>query len=87
MFIGGICWTRTKSLMFCAVSGGGVSLIQGSYEYFHYLQDGFDDSVLLFLCIMLASSIFLVTLIKNAEVLSDKQFRDCNRYVIESMWL
>ncbi|KAL8123386.1 putative Ufm1-specific protease [Apium graveolens] len=26
------------------VSGGGVSLIQGSYEYFHYLQDGFDDS-------------------------------------------
>ncbi|KAL8530025.1 hypothetical protein ACS0TY_007195 [Phlomoides rotata] len=26
------------------VSGGHVSLIQGSYEYHHYLQDGFDDS-------------------------------------------
>ncbi|XP_021908845.1 probable Ufm1-specific protease [Carica papaya] len=26
------------------VSGGVVSLIQGSYEYYHYLQDGFDDS-------------------------------------------
>ncbi|WOG99435.1 hypothetical protein DCAR_0518783 [Daucus carota subsp. sativus] len=26
------------------VSGGVVSLVQGSYEYFHYLQDGFDDS-------------------------------------------
>ncbi|KAJ0106533.1 hypothetical protein Patl1_18203 [Pistacia atlantica] len=26
-------------------SGGGlVSLVQGSYEYYHYLQDGFDDS-------------------------------------------
>ncbi|XP_027339540.1 probable Ufm1-specific protease isoform X2 [Abrus precatorius] len=26
------------------VSGGTVSLLQGSYEYFHYLQDGFNDS-------------------------------------------
>ncbi|XP_022885346.1 probable Ufm1-specific protease isoform X1 [Olea europaea var. sylvestris] len=26
------------------VSGGFVSLVQGSYEYYHYLQDGFDDS-------------------------------------------
>ncbi|KAL3824919.1 hypothetical protein ACJIZ3_020948 [Penstemon smallii] len=26
------------------VSGGNVSLIQGSYEYYHYLQDGIDDS-------------------------------------------
>ncbi|KAK4427021.1 putative Ufm1-specific protease [Sesamum alatum] len=26
------------------VSGGSISLIQGSYEYYHYLQDGFDDS-------------------------------------------
>ncbi|KAJ6760828.1 hypothetical protein OIU79_025637 [Salix purpurea] len=26
------------------VSGGFVSLVQGSYEYHHYLQDGFDDS-------------------------------------------
>ncbi|OMP02930.1 hypothetical protein CCACVL1_02660 [Corchorus capsularis] len=26
-------------------SGGGIiSLVQGSYEYYHYLQDGFDDS-------------------------------------------
>lgn len=29
----------------CVVSGGIASLIQGSYEYYHYLQDGFDDSV------------------------------------------
>lgn len=27
------------------VSGGIASLVQGSYEYYHYLQDGFDDSV------------------------------------------
>ncbi|KAL7153576.1 hypothetical protein ABFS83_04G178600 [Erythranthe nasuta] len=26
------------------VSGGHVSLVQGSYEYYHYLQDGYDDS-------------------------------------------
>ncbi|KAK9117403.1 hypothetical protein Sjap_016350 [Stephania japonica] len=26
------------------LSGGLVSLIDGSYEYYHYLQDGFDDS-------------------------------------------
>ncbi|XP_078435785.1 peptidase C78, ubiquitin fold modifier-specific peptidase 1/ 2 isoform X1 [Wolffia australiana] len=26
------------------VSGGLVSLIQGSYEYYHYLQNGFDDN-------------------------------------------
>lgn len=26
------------------VSGGVVSMIQGSYEYHHYLQDGYDDS-------------------------------------------
>ena len=32
-------------MVFCAVSGGLVSLVQGSYEYHHYLQDGFDDSV------------------------------------------
>ncbi|KAF9624385.1 hypothetical protein IFM89_010773, partial [Coptis chinensis] len=28
------------------VSGGLVSRVDGSYEYYHYLQDGFDDSVL-----------------------------------------
>jgi hypothetical protein len=27
------------------VSEGVASIIQGSYEYYHYLQDGFDDSV------------------------------------------
>ncbi|RYR21657.1 hypothetical protein Ahy_B03g066967 [Arachis hypogaea] len=27
------------------VSGRSVSLVQGSYEYFHYLQDGFNDSI------------------------------------------
>ncbi|KAJ7945771.1 Peptidase C78, ubiquitin fold modifier-specific peptidase 1/ 2 [Quillaja saponaria] len=26
------------------VSGGNVSLVQGSYEYYHYLHDGFNDS-------------------------------------------
>ncbi|KAH7528303.1 hypothetical protein FEM48_Zijuj05G0058400 [Ziziphus jujuba var. spinosa] len=26
------------------VSGGSVALVQGSYEYYHYLQDGFNDS-------------------------------------------
>nr|POE64035.1 putative ufm1-specific protease [Quercus suber] len=26
------------------VSGGSMSLVQGSYEYYHYLQDGFNDS-------------------------------------------
>ncbi|GAB2269736.1 hypothetical protein Dimus_004657 [Dionaea muscipula] len=26
------------------VSGGVISLVQGSYEYYHYLQEGFDDS-------------------------------------------
>ncbi|CAN1136560.1 Probable Ufm1-specific protease [Linum perenne] len=26
------------------VSGGVTSLVQGSYEYYHYLHDGFDDS-------------------------------------------
>ncbi|CAN6713734.1 unnamed protein product [Malus baccata var. baccata] len=26
------------------ISGGSVSLVQGSYEYYHYLQDAFNDS-------------------------------------------
>ncbi|XP_057472814.1 probable Ufm1-specific protease [Actinidia eriantha] len=26
------------------VSGGVVSMVQGSYQYYHYLHDGFDDS-------------------------------------------
>ncbi|OVA20526.1 Peptidase C78 [Macleaya cordata] len=26
------------------VSGGLISVVDGSYEYYHYLQDGFDDS-------------------------------------------
>ncbi|ESQ45722.1 hypothetical protein EUTSA_v10010185mg [Eutrema salsugineum] len=33
-----------SSGVFNAVSEGVASLIQGSYEYYHYLQDGFDDS-------------------------------------------
>jgi len=28
-----------------AVVGGTQSIIDGSYEYYHYLQDRFDDSV------------------------------------------
>lgn len=34
-------------IMHCAVSGGVISMVQGSYEYHHYLQDGYDDSVIL----------------------------------------
>lgn len=34
---------------FNAVSEGVASVIQGSYEYYHYLQDSFDDSVYHFL--------------------------------------
>lgn len=44
------------SRCFCAVSGGLVSLVQGSYEYYHYLQDGFDDSVMEFFFSSLTSS-------------------------------
>jgi len=29
-----------------AVTGGTVSLVQGSYEYFHYLHEGYNDSVI-----------------------------------------
>lgn len=29
-----------------AVSGGSASLVQGSYEYYHYMQDSFNDSVM-----------------------------------------
>ncbi len=32
-----------------SVSGGISSLVQGSYEYYHYLQNGYDDSVMDFL--------------------------------------
>lgn len=32
--------------MLYAVTGGTLSLVQGSYEYHHYLQDGFNDSVI-----------------------------------------
>jgi len=28
------------------VSGGIMSLIDGSYEYYHYLHDGIDDNVI-----------------------------------------
>jgi hypothetical protein len=33
--------------MFIAVLGGIMSLIDGSYEYYHYLHDGIDDNVML----------------------------------------
>lgn len=42
--------------MVYAVVGGAVSLVQGSYEYHHYLQNGFNDSVI---SILLPSNIFL----------------------------
>ncbi|KAK6924737.1 Peptidase C78, ubiquitin fold modifier-specific peptidase 1/ 2 [Dillenia turbinata] len=34
----------SSKFWFRTVSGGVVSLIQGSYDYHHYLQDSFDDS-------------------------------------------
>lgn len=34
------------NFMFIAVSGGIMSLIDGSYEYYHYLHDGIDDNVM-----------------------------------------
>lgn len=30
-----------------AVSGGVASLVQGSYQYYHYLHEGLDDSVII----------------------------------------
>lgn len=35
-----------KMVVAYAVTGGTVSLVQGSYEYFHYLQNGYNDSVI-----------------------------------------
>lgn len=47
--------------MFYAVPGGIVSLVQGSYEYYHYLQDGFNDSVMQVLSFTSVFSILLET--------------------------
>jgi hypothetical protein len=41
MYIPVCCWRF-------AVTGGCESLIAGSYEYYHYLQDRFDDNVSMF---------------------------------------
>jgi hypothetical protein len=41
MYIPVCCWRF-------AVTGGCQSLIAGSYEYYHYLQDRFDDNVSMF---------------------------------------
>lgn len=45
--------------MIYAVTGGTVSLVQGSYEYFHYLQDGFNDSVIAILLLHNGCKMFL----------------------------
>jgi uncharacterized membrane protein HdeD (DUF308 family) len=37
----------SSNFMFIAVLGGIMSLIDGSYEYYHYLHDGIDDNVML----------------------------------------
>ena len=42
--------TFIESCCLYAVSGGTVSLVQGSYEYCHYMQDGFNDSVMEISC-------------------------------------
>lgn len=41
-----------------AVTGGTVSLVQGSYEYFHYLHEGYNDSVI---AILLLSNFFFLS--------------------------
>jgi len=45
--------------MVYAVIGGAVSLVQGSYEYHHYLQDGFNDSVIALLLLRNGCTMFL----------------------------
>ena len=35
----------TLHLCDCVVQGGVMSLVQGSYLYYHYMQDGIDDNV------------------------------------------
>ena len=45
--------------MVYAVTGGTVSLVQGSYEYFHYLQDAYNDSVIAILLLLNGLNMFL----------------------------
>lgn len=45
--------------MVYAVTGGTLSLVQGSYEYHHYLQDGFNDSVIAILLLRNSCNMFL----------------------------
>ena len=42
-----------------AVTGGTVSLVQGSYEYFHYLHDGYNDSVISILLLTNGCNMFI----------------------------
>ncbi|KAL3015628.1 hypothetical protein AAZX31_06G166400 [Glycine max] len=41
------------------VTGGTVSLVQGSYEYFHYLHDGYNDSVISILLLTNGCNMFI----------------------------
>jgi hypothetical protein len=41
----GTCWRSLILVVVVSVVGGTQSLVDGSYEYFHYLQDRIDDNV------------------------------------------
>ena len=41
----GTCWRSLILVVVVSVVGGTQSLVHGSYEYFHYLQDRIDDNV------------------------------------------
>ncbi|GJN13389.1 hypothetical protein PR202_gb00083 [Eleusine coracana subsp. coracana] len=41
-----LLWDVHRELPSSGVSGGIMSLIDGSYEYYHYLHDGIDDNVM-----------------------------------------
>jgi len=43
-----------------AVTGGTVSLVQGSYEYFHYLHEGYNDSVIAILLLSNDCYMFII---------------------------
>ena len=66
-----ISFPYLRSVEFClillhlyAVSGGSVSLLQGSYEYYHYLQDAFNDSVMsdiLYLVFVISCRVYMLS--------------------------
>lgn len=57
-----LIWSSVNVFIGFLVSGGLASLVDGSYEYYHYLQDGFDDSVCVstfYLHILITITVFL----------------------------